>query len=113
MEAIKSFITLRRALRESGVIGLDLYDDEIHMNWKQLVGESNLQVKYRFDHKYPFEISTIKDGIKLLCIADEERLEQFPELKAEAKMKMEVALANVAYLEEDVVLDGMSDTHVS
>jgi hypothetical protein len=113
MEAIKSFITLRQALRESGVVGLNLYDNEIHVNWDQLVGEPNLQVKYRFDSKYPFEISTMKDGIKLYCIADDERLEHFPELKAEAKMKMEVALAHVAYLEEDVVLDGMGDTHVS
>jgi hypothetical protein len=114
MEAIKSFITLRQALRESGVIGLNLYENEIHVDWKQLIGEPDLQVKYRFDSKWPFEIYTIKDGIKLLCIADEnERLEHFPELKAEAKLKMEAAKATAAYLEEDVILDGMSDHHVS
>lgn len=113
MEAIQSFINLRQVLRESGVIGLNLYDNEIHIDWERLVGEPDLQVKYRFDSKWPFEIFTIKDGIKLLCIADEDRLEHFPELKTEAKMKMEVALANAAYLEEDVILDGMGDTHVS
>jgi hypothetical protein len=113
MELIKSFISLRQELRNSGVIGLDLYDDEIHLNWKQLIGESELHVSYRFDSKYPFEIYTIKDGIKLYCLADDERLEQFPELKSIAIIKRENALKKARYLEEAVVLYGMSDSYVS
>lgn len=77
IEKIKQFIEIRNDLSKSGVIGLSLYADEIHMLPEVLANEQDLTLKIRQYDEYPYEISTIRDGIKIFCIANKENLAKF------------------------------------
>ena len=101
IEKIKEFIALRAELLESGVIGLDAWEDRVHVRHLELVGQDDLHIELRGDEKYPYELSVSKDGIKIFCIASQEVLEKhFPQF--------------VGFMLNDVNLDGMeSEEHVS
>jgi hypothetical protein len=96
IEKIKEFIALRKGLLETGVIGLDPYADIVHIYKAKLANESDLHIEKRGCHEYPYEISTVRDGIKLFCIAtDEELLKHFPQF--------------VEYMEEDVTFEEVKE----
>jgi hypothetical protein len=99
IEKIKEFISLRAELLESGVIGLDPWEDRVHVRYNELVGEEDLQITFRGDEKYPYELFVEKDGTKIFCIASQEVFEKhFPQFNG--------------YMVEDVNLDG-GEEHVS
>jgi hypothetical protein len=93
IEKIKEFIALREELKAAGVIGLSVYNEEVQIDKEILAGESDLRIEKRGCDKYPYEISTVRDGITLFCIAtDDELLKYFPQF--------------VECMEEDVDLSG-------
>ncbi|MEH7355113.1 hypothetical protein V7150_16265 [Neobacillus drentensis] len=94
IEKIKEFIAIRNDLYETGVIGLDLHSDSVHVKKTLLVDTPDIQVEFLGDDlQYPFEVFTVCDGIKLFCIAtNEEMAELFPQLSG--------------YMIEDVDLSG-------
>lgn len=97
LSKIKEFIAIRQELHELGVIGLDMYGDNIHLSKDCMVGMADLEIKfYGHDCRYPYEIFTYRDGINLHCICTKEELETyFPQF--------------VDYLVEDVDLSGGAD----
>lgn len=92
IEKIKEFIALRSELRASGVLGLSVWDDKIHMEAGKLVN-ADVQVSTRNCSDFPFEISTNIDGVEIFAVLTKEKLNQlYPQF--------------TEYLEEDVDLSG-------
>jgi hypothetical protein len=77
IEKIKEYIALREELQAAGVIGLSLYNEEVQMDKEILANESDLHIEKRDCDQYPYEISTVRDGITIFCLATDEELQQF------------------------------------
>lgn len=93
IEKIKEFIALRSELYASGVIGLNLYEDAVHVDSSKLVGAADLQIASRGWEKYPYEVSINQDGIKIFAILTKTQLEElYPQF--------------AGFMVEDVLLDG-------
>jgi hypothetical protein len=100
IEKIKEFIALRSELKAAGVIGVSLHEDEVHMNESELSGLENLEIEYDENFKYPYKVSTVKEGVRLFSVMNKENFETFfPEHKG--------------YLVEDVILDGMKEEEIA
>jgi hypothetical protein len=110
MELIKSVVDNRQALNQSGVIGISMWSDEVHIASNVLIQEEGLTLQFIGGDLYPYEISKEVDGIRLFSRCNAEEVSQNPQLKEQIKAELQKQLD---YLEEDVVLDGMSDSHVS
>jgi hypothetical protein len=92
---IKEFIAIREDLYSAGVIGLDLYSNEVHVKKDKLVELPNLKVKTGYSEDYPYYVYTAVDGIELHSIFTEEEFAQYPQLQG--------------YMEDDVDLSGGGD----
>jgi hypothetical protein len=77
IEKIKEYIALREELYAAGVIGLNIHQNEVQMDKEVLAGESDLQIEKRDCDEFPYEISTVRDGITIFCLATDEELQEF------------------------------------
>ena len=110
MELIKSFINLREQLHESGVIGLNIHEDEIHVRTEVLLKEEGVICEYLGGDHYPYEVSKDIEGIRFFARCDAKELSHYPQFKEQIKAELQKQLDG---LEEDVILDGMGEEHVS
>ncbi|MDP4087624.1 MAG: hypothetical protein Q8934_23965 [Bacillota bacterium] len=98
IEKIKEFNAIREELLNDGVIAVDMWGDYVHVSTKKLaeiVDYPNVKVETREgDPKYPYTVTTVVDGIKLLFVLTEEEFFQDPQLQG--------------YMVEDVDLSGSS-----
>jgi hypothetical protein len=95
MEKIKEFIALREELYAAGVIGVDMYADDVHVKKQALLALPDLKIESGYSEEYPYFVSTVVDGIKLHCILSEEEFAKYPQLQE--------------YMIEDVDLSGGGD----
>jgi hypothetical protein len=101
IDKMKEFIAIRQELKASGVIGVNMYEDLIHVSEEKLYGVEDLKIEVLETVDYPFRISAVIDEVEVFCRTTRESLEvNFPQF--------------AGYLIEDVILDGMEEEqHVS
>jgi hypothetical protein len=106
-ELVKKFAELRTSLRNAGVMSVNLLDGELHVSRSTLKESGNLQCEYRGDSKYPYEIFTIVEGIRLFGLATVEDLTKFPQLskqiKEQAKAELRKQLESLEKEEETTI----------
>lgn len=102
-EKIKQFISIREDLRNEGVIGLNPYWNEVHMDKAVLVTLPGLQMKDRNCDQFPYEVHAVIEGIKFFSIFSDEDLNEFPQIKELFFMQDDVDLSGGADLEEQVI----------
>jgi hypothetical protein len=85
IEKMKEFINLKNEITADAAIGFDFHNNKIHVKHEDLMGFENLQVKYRGDGNYPFEISAKLDGFEIYAIVKAESINDFPQFKDFAK----------------------------
>lgn len=78
MEKIKAFIQMAQELEAEGMYH---YNGEMHVSRVAIQKMNNLQIENRHSDKYPFEIFTKVDGVKIFAIAGPEELKEFPQFK--------------------------------
>lgn len=95
IDKIKEFISMREELKAAGVIGIDMYSNNIHLSKNELATLPGLKAE-PFDcddSNYTHEVSTFIDGIRFFALS--ENLKEFPQL--------------AGYMEEDVNLEGVEE----
>lgn len=100
IEKIKEFINLKNEIAADDVIGFHFHDNKIHVRQKDLKGFENLQIKYRGDGNYPFEVSVNFDGFEIFALIEAEDIKEFPQLKDYAKNELLTQLADLENGEE-------------
>jgi hypothetical protein len=107
VELVKKFAELRTSLRDAGVMSVNLLDGEMHVSRPALEELGDLQIEYHSDSKYPYEIFTIVEGIKLFGLATAEYLTKFPQLskqiKEQAKADLRKQLDELVNKEETTI----------
>jgi hypothetical protein len=111
IQKMKEVAGLMQELRAEGVMSFNLQNNEFHVNKRDLLGLTHLQIESRSSTDYPYEISIKEDGVRFFALAKTADLKDFPQFKEFLKADLKRQLA---YLEEDVDLSGMGgEEHVS
>jgi hypothetical protein len=109
LELVKQFADIRQALKEEGVFGIS--KDSLHVSASVLKDFEQVQLEARVDcDYYPYEVFIKVEGIKIFCLVTSEGIKEFPQLVKQNKEHLKAELMKrLAYLEEDVILDGMEE----
>jgi hypothetical protein len=109
VELVKQFANIRMALKEQGVYGI--IDNQLQVETSALKGFEQLQVATRSNSElYPYEVFTEVHGVKIFSLVTAEGIKELPQLDKQLKEQVKEGLRKqLAYLEEDVILDGMED----
>lgn len=97
METIKQFINIRQDLQESGVIGINVWDDSVQIRFSEMVNLPDITVEPFNYENFKYRAVAMVDGIKFYSIFTEIELEDNPHIKSLIPMV------------EDVDLSGMKD----
>lgn len=100
IEKIKEFINIRKDLKESGVIGLDLWENKVHLSMNELINLPGLNVVHCGSEKYPYEAFAIVDGIEFFAVFNSRDLEKYPQLKELIPMVEDVDLSGMPEVNE-------------
>lgn len=76
MDAIKQFLNLRGRLQESGVIGVSIFEDRIHIDIDRFPLINDLEIEERTDYEFPYKVSTKIDGVSFYAIANKNEVEK-------------------------------------
>jgi hypothetical protein len=109
LELVKQFADISQALKEEGVYGIS--KDSLHVSASVLKDFEQVQLEARVDSDYyPYEVFIKVEGIKIFCLVTSEGIKEFPQLVKQQKEHLKAELMKrLAYLEEDVILDGMEE----
>jgi hypothetical protein len=67
----------------------------VQVSTSKLIGKANLEISSRDSEDYPFEISTVVEGIKIYAIANVEDITKFPQFKEQRKVILLQQLAEI------------------
>lgn len=87
LDAIRQFFGLKERLIRSGVIGIDLWSDEIHVLLDVLLDAENLKIEEKTNPEfiYPYKISGTIDGIKCFAMTNKKELSKFLERRGKGE----------------------------
>ena len=78
---VKEFINMRESLKTSGVIGVSMFYDEIHVKLPVLLEMPNVQFESFNDSDYPFKAFATEDGITFYALIHKDDVKNFPQLE--------------------------------
>jgi peptide subunit release factor RF-3 len=109
VELVKQFAAIHQALKEEGVYGI--IDNQLQVKISVLKDCEQLQLATRINSDiYPYEVFVEIAGIKIISLVTAEGIKELPQLDKQLKEQVKEGLRKqLAYLEEDVILDGMED----
>ena len=86
-DAIRQFFILKERLIRSGVIGIDLWSDEIHVLLDVLLDAEDLKIEEKTNPEfiYSYKISGTIDGIKCFAMTNQKELSKFLERRGKSE----------------------------
>lgn len=77
MRVIRNFLEIKKELKENGVIGLNIWDDRIHLTIEKIIEFPNLTIKNRNDIDYPFEVTATEGGVNFFALATYDQVRKY------------------------------------